>query len=251
MNPSLSHFIIFTLILTTFSFAIHALHIPHLPQVLPPLTIYTQIELWVCFSGLAATVFHNKLPEVFRYAIQPVLVAGAILCVAFVISLVPAMLLGLFGLLLYGPLAGLLVLLIYSPVFALIAFVRSARKIHNSVTEKRISTWLIGGTITIILSYSILYKIQWDRAQEFVYEEDLKIQKLDEQEVSAGRGRLSTDDIRFTQYQRNVETFRWMRNGENQCKRAGISQEVCPFVNSLLSVEECIQDHGCNEGSIF
>ncbi|EMP81989.1 hypothetical protein LEP1GSC162_0592, partial [Leptospira santarosai str. CBC1531] len=61
----------------------------------------------------------------------------------------------------------------YSPIFALIAFVSSVRRIHNSVTKKRISTWLIGGTIAIILSYSILYKVQWDRAEKFVQEEDL------------------------------------------------------------------------------
>ncbi len=246
MNSSLSYFIIFTLVLVILSFAVHALRIPGLPQLFPPFTIHTEIELWVCFSGLAATLFLNKLPAVVRYAILPVLVAGAILCIAFVISLVLAMLFGLFGSLFFGP----LVLLIYSPVFALIAFVRSAREIRNSLPEKRISTWLIGGTFAIILSYSILYKIQWDRAQTFVYEEDLKIQKLDEQEVSAGRGRLSTNDVRFTQYQRNVETFRWMLNGENQCKRVGILQRVCPFVNSLLSVEKCIQDRGCQD-SIF
>lgn len=87
--------------------------------------------------------------------------------------------------------AGGLGLLVYSPIFALIAFVNSVRSIHNSVTKKRISTWLIGGTIAIILSYSILYKIQWDLVNKFVQEEALQIQKLDER----------------IQYERNVNPF--------------------------------------------
>ncbi|EMY15191.1 hypothetical protein LEP1GSC043_0436 [Leptospira weilii str. Ecochallenge] len=215
-------------------------------------TIRTEIELWVCFSGLAATLFLNRLPEVFRYAIQPILVAGAILSVAFAILFVRVMAFVLFifrtgfeHLVSNNPIYALITFLfgvlglsvVYIPIIPLIAFVLSARKIHNSVTEKRISTGLIGGTIVIILSYSILYKIEWDRARTFFYEESLRIEKLDEQEVSAGR-RPRYNDIRSTQYLRHAETFRWILNGEQQCERFGISEEACPFVNSLLSVEK-------------
>ncbi len=243
---SLSHFIIFTLVLATLSFAVHALGIPGLPQLFPPFTIRTEIELWVCFSGLAVTTFHNKQPEVVRYAILPVLVAGAILCVAFVISLFPTM---LFAWLFFW--LGGLGLLVYSPVFSLIAFMRSLREIRNSLPEKRISTWLIRGTLAIILSYSILYKIQWDRTQTLVYEEGFRLQKLNEQEISTGRGPISPDDARYAQYQRNVETnvemIRSIRNGKKQCERLKILPEVCPFVNSLLSVEECTLHNGCQD----
>ncbi|EMP81990.1 hypothetical protein LEP1GSC162_0591 [Leptospira santarosai str. CBC1531] len=92
MISSLSHFTIFTLVIAAFSFAIHAYRIPGLRQLFPPFTIRTQIELWVCFAGLAVATFHNKLPEVFRLAIQPVLVAGTILCLLFAVSLLIPML---------------------------------------------------------------------------------------------------------------------------------------------------------------
>ncbi|WP_061205652.1 hypothetical protein [Leptospira santarosai] len=245
MISSLSHFTIFTLVIAAFSFAIHAYRIPGLRQLFPPFTIRTQIELWVCFAGLAVATFHNKLPEVFRLAVQPVLVAGTILCLLFAVSLLIPM---LFAWLFFW--AGGLGLLVYSPIFALIAFVSSVRRIHNSVTKKRISTWLIGGTIAIILSYSILYKVQWDRAEKFVQEEDLRIQKLDEQERSAGRGGISSSDARYIEYRRNAATFSWWLNGKYQCKRVSLSEEICPFVNSILSVEECVRDHGCHD-SIF
>ncbi|MDI7203386.1 hypothetical protein QMM44_07970 [Leptospira santarosai] len=231
---SRSRFTIFALVISTLSFAVHAYRIHGLPQLFPPFTIHTQIELWICFAGLAVTLFDNKLPEIVRYVIQPILVLGVILCVVFVIQLFFVM---LFAWLFFWVVG--LPLLIYSPVFALIAFVRSARRIHNSVTKKQISTWLIGGTLAIVLLHSILYKVQWDRAEKFVQEEDLRIEKL------AGRDGISSSDARYIEYMRNITPFRWMLNGKYQCERVSLSEKICPFVNSILSVEECVHDNGC------
>ncbi|WP_032924055.1 membrane protein [Leptospira santarosai] len=231
---SRSRFTIFALVISTLSFAVHAYRIHGLPQLFPPFTIHTQIKLWICFVGLAVTLFDNKLPEIVRYVIQPILVLGVILCVVFVIQLFFVM---LFAWLFFWVVG--LPLLIYSPVFALIAFVRSARRIHNSVTKKQISTWLIGGTLAIVLLHSILYKVQWDRAEKFVQEEDLRIEKL------AGRDGISSSDARYIEYMRNITPFRWMLNGKYQCERVSLSEKICPFVNSILSVEECVHDNGC------
>ncbi|MDI7197316.1 hypothetical protein QMM61_11485 [Leptospira santarosai] len=231
---SRSRFTIFALVISTLSFAVHAYRIHGLPQLFPPFTIHTQIELWICFAGLAVTLFDNKLPEIVRYVIQPILVLGVILCVVFVIQLFFVM---LFAWLFFWVVG--LPLLTYSPVVALIAFVRSARRIHNSVTKKQISTWLIGGTLAIVLLHSILYKVQWDRAEKFVQEEDLRIEKL------AGRDGISSSDARYIEYMRNIAPFRWMLNGKYQCERVSLSEKFCPFVNSILSVEECVHDNGC------
>ncbi|WP_032924788.1 membrane protein [Leptospira santarosai] len=231
---SRSRFTIFALVISTLSFAVHAYRIHGLPQLFPPFTIHTQIKLWICFVGLAVTLFDNKLPEIVRYVIQPILVLGVILCVVFVIQLFFVM---LFAWLFFWVVG--LPLLTYSPVFALIAFVRSARRIHNSVTKKQISTWLIGGTLAIVLLHSILYKVQWDRAEKFVQEEDLRIEKL------AGRDGISSSDARYIEYMRNITPFRWMLNGKYQCERVSLSEKICPFVNSILSVEECVHDNGC------
>ncbi|MDI7235850.1 hypothetical protein QMM95_07075 [Leptospira santarosai] len=231
---SRSRFTIFALVISTLSFAVHAYRIHGLPQLFPPFTIHTQIELWICFAGLAVTLFDNKLPEIVRYVIQPILVLGVILCVVFVIQLFFVM---LFAWLFFWVVG--LPLLVYSPVVALIAFVRSACRIHNSVTKKQISTWLIGGTLTIVLLHSILYKVQWDRAEKFVQEEDLRIEKL------AGRDGISSSDARYIEYMRNIAPFRWMLNGKYQCERVSLSEKICPFVNSILSVEECVHDNGC------
>lgn len=129
---SRSRFTIFALVISTLSFAVHAYRIHGLPQLFPPFTIHTQIKLWICFVGLAVTLFDNKLPEIVRYVIQPILVLGVILCVVFVIQLFFVM---LFAWLFFWVVG--LPLLTYSPVFALIAFVRSARRIHNSVTKNK------------------------------------------------------------------------------------------------------------------
>ncbi|EKT85917.1 hypothetical protein [Leptospira santarosai] len=247
---SRSRFTIFALVISTLSFAVHAYRIHGLPQLFPPFTIHTQIKLWICFVGLAVTLFDNKLPEIVRYVIQPILVLGVILCVVFVIQLFFVMLSAWLFFIMFVWISfmestwfpfglGCLALLTYSPVFALIAFVRSARRIHNSVTKKQISTWLIGGTLAIVLLHSILYKVQWDRAEKFVQEEDLRIEKL------AGRDGISSSDARYIEYMRNITPFRWMLNGKYQCERVSLSEKICPFVNSILSVEECVHDNGC------
>lgn len=155
-------FTIFTLALSGIAFFANSEVLDH--GVFPPFTLRTTISLWVSFAALALSILDRRLPVLIRHALLPVLVFGAMLCVAFVVVLSPFM---AFSWAFVW--AGGLGFLPYSPLFALIGFALAARGIFMTLpgtsphrTIGRISTATV---IVIAAVYGAYYKVQWDRAE--------------------------------------------------------------------------------------
>ena len=173
---SIRQFTIFTLVLAAASFATNAYVLSH--EVFPPFTSRTEVALWVCFIALAISALNEWLSDPIRYALLPLLSAGAFLCVAFVIVLGPLMAFAWFFVWAAG-----LGFLPYSPLFALVAFVLNLMRLESSVRQRVVARWLIAGPAALIVIYSIYYKIQWNRAEEV----------MRRPEISAGHNRLDED----------------------------------------------------------
>ncbi|HMZ58841.1 MAG TPA: XrtN system VIT domain-containing protein, partial [Leptospiraceae bacterium] len=142
-------------------------------EVFAPFSTRTTVLLWITFSALTLSSLYRLLPGAVLAVIRPLLGFGAILCIPFIITLLPICLFAWVMI----PFAGL-GLLPYSPIFAFILFIRMFQLSGDELAKRgqtHYQKYSFGASAVFLLMaavYSVNFFIDWSKSYSAVRQLD-------------------------------------------------------------------------------